>query len=147
MLPHEFFGRYPWAGANFVRYARAAPGLETECPPRREPRVYLRPLDAGARLGNVRRQSGRSARVLVKLAASVRRALARSRISAARVPAADAASSTACAASHQQRKPCGSRPVVLAERAVFRITRWQESEAQGSADRDPTAGCAATPQR
>jgi hypothetical protein len=23
MLPHEFFGRYPWAGANFVRYARA----------------------------------------------------------------------------------------------------------------------------
>jgi 5-methylcytosine-specific restriction endonuclease McrA len=23
MLPHEFFARYPWAGANFVRYARA----------------------------------------------------------------------------------------------------------------------------
>ena len=23
MLPNEFFGRYPWAGANFVRYARA----------------------------------------------------------------------------------------------------------------------------
>ena len=23
MLPHEFFIRYPWAGANFVRYARA----------------------------------------------------------------------------------------------------------------------------
>ena len=22
MLPHEFFLRYPWAGANFVRYAR-----------------------------------------------------------------------------------------------------------------------------
>jgi len=22
MLPHEFFARYPWAGANFVRYAR-----------------------------------------------------------------------------------------------------------------------------
>jgi HNH endonuclease len=23
MLPHEFFARYPMAGANFVRYARA----------------------------------------------------------------------------------------------------------------------------
>ena len=23
LLPHEFFARYPWAGANFVRYARA----------------------------------------------------------------------------------------------------------------------------
>ena len=23
MLPHEFFFRYPWAGQNFVRYARA----------------------------------------------------------------------------------------------------------------------------
>jgi 5-methylcytosine-specific restriction endonuclease McrA len=23
MPPHEFFARYPWAGANFVRYARA----------------------------------------------------------------------------------------------------------------------------
>jgi 5-methylcytosine-specific restriction endonuclease McrA len=23
MLPHEFFARHPWAGANFVRYARA----------------------------------------------------------------------------------------------------------------------------
>lgn len=23
MLPHEFFARFPWAGANFVRYARA----------------------------------------------------------------------------------------------------------------------------
>ena len=23
MLPVEFFGRYPWAGANFMRYARA----------------------------------------------------------------------------------------------------------------------------
>ena len=23
MLPAEFFARYPWAGANFVRYARA----------------------------------------------------------------------------------------------------------------------------
>jgi 5-methylcytosine-specific restriction endonuclease McrA len=23
MLPFEFFARYPWAGANFVRYARA----------------------------------------------------------------------------------------------------------------------------
>jgi len=23
MLPHEFFARCPWAGANFVRYARA----------------------------------------------------------------------------------------------------------------------------
>jgi 5-methylcytosine-specific restriction endonuclease McrA len=23
MLPHEFFARYPWAGLNFVRYARA----------------------------------------------------------------------------------------------------------------------------
>jgi 5-methylcytosine-specific restriction endonuclease McrA len=23
MLPQEFFARYPWAGANFVRYARA----------------------------------------------------------------------------------------------------------------------------
>jgi 5-methylcytosine-specific restriction endonuclease McrA len=23
MLPHEFFARYPLAGANFVRYARA----------------------------------------------------------------------------------------------------------------------------
>lgn len=23
MLPHEFFARYPWAGANFMRYARA----------------------------------------------------------------------------------------------------------------------------
>ena len=23
MLPHEFFARYPTAGANFVRYARA----------------------------------------------------------------------------------------------------------------------------
>lgn len=23
MLPGEFFARYPWAGANFVRYARA----------------------------------------------------------------------------------------------------------------------------
>ena len=23
MLPHEFFARNPWAGANFVRYARA----------------------------------------------------------------------------------------------------------------------------
>ena len=23
MLPHDFFTRYPWAGANFVRYARA----------------------------------------------------------------------------------------------------------------------------
>jgi 5-methylcytosine-specific restriction endonuclease McrA len=23
MLPHDFFARYPWAGANFVRYARA----------------------------------------------------------------------------------------------------------------------------
>ena len=23
MLPVEFFARYPWAGANFVRYARA----------------------------------------------------------------------------------------------------------------------------
>ena len=22
MLPHEFFARHPWAGANFVRYAR-----------------------------------------------------------------------------------------------------------------------------
>jgi 5-methylcytosine-specific restriction endonuclease McrA len=22
MLPYEFFARYPWAGANFVRYAR-----------------------------------------------------------------------------------------------------------------------------
>ncbi len=22
-LPHEFFARYPWAGVNFVRYARA----------------------------------------------------------------------------------------------------------------------------
>ena len=24
MLPHEFFTRFPWAGANFIRYARAA---------------------------------------------------------------------------------------------------------------------------
>jgi len=23
LLPHDFFARYPWAGANFVRYARA----------------------------------------------------------------------------------------------------------------------------
>ncbi|MEO7963499.1 MAG: HNH endonuclease [Gemmatimonadaceae bacterium] len=23
MLPHEFFARHPWAGANFMRYARA----------------------------------------------------------------------------------------------------------------------------
>lgn len=23
MLPHEFFARFPWAGVNFVRYARA----------------------------------------------------------------------------------------------------------------------------
>jgi 5-methylcytosine-specific restriction endonuclease McrA len=23
MLPGEFFARYPWAGANFMRYARA----------------------------------------------------------------------------------------------------------------------------
>jgi hypothetical protein len=23
MLPAEFFARYPWAGANFMRYARA----------------------------------------------------------------------------------------------------------------------------
>ena len=23
LLPNEFFARYPWAGANFVRYARA----------------------------------------------------------------------------------------------------------------------------
>lgn len=23
MLPFEFFARYPWAGANFIRYARA----------------------------------------------------------------------------------------------------------------------------
>ena len=23
MLPHEFFARFPWAGLNFVRYARA----------------------------------------------------------------------------------------------------------------------------
>jgi 5-methylcytosine-specific restriction endonuclease McrA len=23
LLPHEFFARHPWAGANFVRYARA----------------------------------------------------------------------------------------------------------------------------
>ena len=23
MLPHEFFARFHWAGANFVRYARA----------------------------------------------------------------------------------------------------------------------------
>jgi 5-methylcytosine-specific restriction endonuclease McrA len=23
MLPHEFFTRYPWAGQNFMRYARA----------------------------------------------------------------------------------------------------------------------------
>jgi 5-methylcytosine-specific restriction endonuclease McrA len=23
MLPHDFFVRYPWAGANFMRYARA----------------------------------------------------------------------------------------------------------------------------
>ncbi|MEO6445884.1 MAG: HNH endonuclease [Gemmatimonadaceae bacterium] len=23
MLPQEFFARHPWAGANFVRYARA----------------------------------------------------------------------------------------------------------------------------
>ena len=23
MLPHEFFARHPWAGQNFVRYARA----------------------------------------------------------------------------------------------------------------------------
>ena len=22
MLPHEFFARFPWAGANFIRYAR-----------------------------------------------------------------------------------------------------------------------------
>ena len=22
MLPHEFFARHPWAGANFMRYAR-----------------------------------------------------------------------------------------------------------------------------
>lgn len=23
LLPHDFFGRYPWAGANFMHYARA----------------------------------------------------------------------------------------------------------------------------
>jgi 5-methylcytosine-specific restriction endonuclease McrA len=23
MFPHEFFARYPWAGVNFIRYARA----------------------------------------------------------------------------------------------------------------------------
>ena len=23
MLPNEFFARHPWAGANFMRYARA----------------------------------------------------------------------------------------------------------------------------
>jgi hypothetical protein len=23
MLPQEFFAKYPWAGANFMRYARA----------------------------------------------------------------------------------------------------------------------------
>jgi 5-methylcytosine-specific restriction endonuclease McrA len=24
LLPHDFFGRYPWAGTNFMHYARAA---------------------------------------------------------------------------------------------------------------------------
>ena len=24
LLPQEFFARYPWAGANFIRYARVA---------------------------------------------------------------------------------------------------------------------------